>query len=151
MDSDDEYPGGFYSNPQNFFNTLPAHMRPQRILTPQEGRKQVEAKSKILFETWDRLHQVVLAHELTIRKRWSKVRLSLLVFILSQFDYHHSQRTAAKRKELLLEVEPSLPKSHAPEVDIIFSQGSQLKENRETFLLPYLNLEDLSWSNGVKC
>ncbi|KIJ52382.1 hypothetical protein M422DRAFT_64888 [Sphaerobolus stellatus SS14] len=127
MDSDD-----FYSNPANLFNSLPAHLpRPAGILTVAEGKEKVEANRRTLFEAWDKLHTIVLVHELTIRKRWAK-------------------RTATKRKELLLEVQPDLPKEHAPDVDAMLKNTPNLKEKWDTFLLPYLNVEDLTWSNGVK-
>lgn len=45
------------------------------------------------------------------------------------------KKTAAKRSELLKEIQPDLPKSHAPEV-------KTFSDSRDLFLFPFVNLED---------
>ncbi|TFK31363.1 hypothetical protein BDQ12DRAFT_671927 [Crucibulum laeve] len=62
----------FYSNPQNMFASFPSHLQPEAILSVEEATDQANAKRKTLFDTWDKLHLIVNAHESTIRKRWAK-------------------------------------------------------------------------------
>jgi hypothetical protein len=62
------------------------------------------------------------------------------------------QRTALKRKQVLLEIDPKLPHEHAPEISsVIKDEASARQEKRNDFLLPYVNLEDLSINNGTQC
>ncbi|KAF8192691.1 hypothetical protein K438DRAFT_1934979 [Mycena galopus ATCC 62051] len=111
---------------------LPPHVpRPKAIFTPQEATRKVNEVRPKLFEAWRRLRAIVLAHEETIQKRWKK-------------------RTAIKRKQLLQEVDPNLPKEHAPEIAALGAQAENLQDDGSDFLLPYLNLEDLSVNNGVQ-
>jgi hypothetical protein len=62
-----------------------------------------------------------------------------------------TQRTTLKRKQLLQEIDPNLPKEHAPEIAALGHQSVILQGNRKDFALPYLNLEDLSVNNGAQC
>lgn len=71
-DSDDE----LFTNPNAIFDTLPPEMRPEAILTPEEGEKLVQARRTELLGLWDKLHSIVIVHEMTIRKRWAKVRMA---------------------------------------------------------------------------
>ncbi|KIJ52383.1 hypothetical protein M422DRAFT_243171 [Sphaerobolus stellatus SS14] len=82
------------------FSFLPPDLRPPYTLTPEEGREQIRTKREILFHTWNKLHAILLTHEETIRKRWTK-------------------RTAIKRRELLLEVQSDIPKEHASDVEAL--------------------------------
>ncbi|KAJ7673199.1 hypothetical protein DFH06DRAFT_1081972 [Mycena polygramma] len=113
-----------------FFDSMPQHMRPATVLSPPEASRKAEAVRRELFASWHRLKKLVLAHEETIQKRWKK-------------------RTGAKRKQLLQEIDPRLPKEHAPEVSA-FSQGNLTQDKLIDFLLPYLNLEDLTINNGTQ-
>lgn len=62
------------------------------------------------------------------------------------------QRTTVKRKQVLLEIDPKLPQEHAPEISsVIKDEASARQEKRNDFLLPYVNLEDLSINNGTQC
>ncbi|KAF8192685.1 hypothetical protein K438DRAFT_1969816 [Mycena galopus ATCC 62051] len=115
-------------------NLLGSNMpRPQAIYTPEEAARVVDDICPKLFNTWRRLRAIVFAHEETIRKRWSK-------------------RTTIKRKQLLQEVDPNLPKEHAPEIARLRDKTvtAILEQNRSDFVMPYLNLEDLSVNNGVQ-
>ncbi|KAJ6627604.1 hypothetical protein B0H10DRAFT_1993357 [Mycena sp. CBHHK59/15] len=123
-----------YTNPKLFFDSLPAHMRPKEIFSPEEATKRADIIRRNLFASWSRLKAVVLAHEDTISKRWKK-------------------RTSAKRRQFLSEVEPTLPKEHAPEVSAFMQNAGQyatLQDKRDNFLFPYLNLDDLSINNGTQ-
>ncbi|KAJ7752995.1 hypothetical protein B0H16DRAFT_1418853 [Mycena metata] len=113
-----------------FFESLPKHIpRPKAILSPREASQRAEGIRSHLFASWGRLQKIVLAHEETIQKRWKK-------------------RTGAKRKQLLQEIEPTLPEQHAPEITALSQPSATQKLN--AFLFPYLNLEDLSINNGVQ-
>ncbi|KAJ7168950.1 hypothetical protein C8R46DRAFT_1092926 [Mycena filopes] len=113
--------------------SLPEHMRPKGVLHPHEARQKADPLRRKLFADWHRLQDIVLAHEETIQRRWKK-------------------RTAVKRKQVLLEVNPTLPKEHAPEISALSERGPAARqERRNDFLLPYLNLEDLSINNGTQC
>ncbi|KAJ7640103.1 hypothetical protein DFH06DRAFT_1098562 [Mycena polygramma] len=109
---------------------MPQHMRPATVLSPPEASRKAEAVRRELFASWHRLKKIVLAHEETIQKRWKK-------------------RTGAKRKQLLQEIDPRIPKEHAPEVSAL-SQGNAMHGKLIDFLLPYLNLEDLTINNGTQ-
>ncbi|KAJ7111305.1 hypothetical protein C8R44DRAFT_799277 [Mycena epipterygia] len=118
----------------SFINSLPPHMRPKAVLQPKEASQEAQKIKKELFNSWYRLRAIVLAHEDGIQKRWKK-------------------RTAIKRKQILEGVNGTLPKEHAPEVSAFAQSGGQpasLQEKRNDFLLPYLNLEDLSVNNGMQ-
>ncbi|KAJ6462191.1 hypothetical protein C8R45DRAFT_1108381 [Mycena sanguinolenta] len=133
-DSDDDFELGDMTKPE-FFDFIPPHMRPKAEL----------------FVSWSRLKAIVLAHEDTIQKRWKKA----ITFFLpcSSRSAHTSpvQRTAVKRKQVLLNIDPKLPQEHAPEISsVIKDEASARQEKRNDFLLPYVNLEDLSINNGVQ-
>ncbi|KAF7373595.1 C2H2 and C2HC zinc finger [Mycena sanguinolenta] len=106
-------------------------MRPKEIFTPAEAASRANQTRHELFALWRCLRAIVLAHEETIQKRWKK-------------------RTTIKRKQLLQEVDPTLPKEHAPEIAALGDQAAILQGNRTEFTLPYLNLEDLSVNNGIQ-
>ncbi|KAJ7723908.1 hypothetical protein B0H16DRAFT_1472654 [Mycena metata] len=102
------------------------HTAPQSDFIPTRGESNIRSQ---LFASWGRLQKIVLAHEETIQKRWKK-------------------RTGAKRKQLLQEIEPTLPEQHAPEITALSQPSATQKLG--AFLFPYLNLEDLSINNGVQ-
>ncbi|KAJ6543542.1 hypothetical protein DFH09DRAFT_1282386 [Mycena vulgaris] len=118
---------------QAFFDSLPAHIpRPEAILTSKEARQRADKIQHELFKSWYQLKETVHVHEETIRKRWKK-------------------RTAVKRKQLLQEIDPKLPKEHAPEISALAQDDPSARQaKRNDFMLPYLNLEDLSINNGTQ-
>jgi hypothetical protein len=72
----DSDPENWYSDPRNFFNTLPDGLpKPEVYLTPDEAVSTVNAAKDELFAVYDRLKSVVEVHEFTIRKRWAKVSM----------------------------------------------------------------------------
>ncbi|KAJ6462182.1 hypothetical protein C8R45DRAFT_1108374 [Mycena sanguinolenta] len=149
-DSDDDFELGDMTKPE-FFDFMPSHMRPKAVLQPPEARRMADKIRQELFMSWSRLKAIVLAHEDTIQKRWKKA----ITFFLpcSSRSAHTSpvQRTAVKRKQVLLDIDPKLPQEHAPEISsVIKDEASARRERRNDFLLPYVNLEDLSINNGVQ-
>ncbi|KAJ7194963.1 hypothetical protein GGX14DRAFT_677760 [Mycena pura] len=137
-----------------FFDFMPAHMRPKAVLQPNEARQMADKIRQELFASWSRLKAIVLAHEDTIQKRWKKAitcysfpaRQGTLMYLPASV-----QRTAVKRRQVLLEVDSKLPPEHAPEISsVIKDEASTRQEKRNDFLLPYVNLEDLSINNGTQ-
>jgi hypothetical protein len=63
------------------------------------------------------------------------------------------QKPQAKRRAILLEISPRIPRIHAPEVQAFKDAGysDKLQNQREDFLLPFANLEDLCSEGGTKC
>ncbi|TDL23088.1 hypothetical protein BD410DRAFT_188801 [Rickenella mellea] len=64
-----------------------------------------------------------------------------------------AKKTGVKRREMLLEIQPDLPKTHSPEIRVVESNPGDVNgrhSQRDVFLLPYANLEDLSWNNGIQ-
>ncbi|KIJ62465.1 hypothetical protein HYDPIDRAFT_30426 [Hydnomerulius pinastri MD-312] len=129
----------FWENlgPSGFFSLLPEHLRPQAIWSQEEAQAKVARDLQELFNVYDRLHGIVLAHEGALRKRWTK-------------------RTRAKKKELLCAAFPEIPEGHAPEVTVIKDASgkadydTRLASQRSDFLLNFANLEDLTDCNGSK-
>ncbi|KAJ7506566.1 hypothetical protein B0H11DRAFT_1706585 [Mycena galericulata] len=116
----------------SFFDSLAPNLpRPKGILSPEEAGAKADKVRHQLFKSWRHLQEIVLAHEDTIQKRWKK-------------------RTAVKRKQLLEGIDPTLSKRHAPEIAALGSRSPNLQDNRNDFVLPYLNLEDLSINNGTQ-
>lgn len=70
-DSDDDFELGDMTKPE-FFDFMPAHMRPKAVLQPPEARRMADKIRQELFVSWCRLKAIVLAHEDTIQKRWKK-------------------------------------------------------------------------------
>ena len=70
-DSDsDTSTDNWYSDPRNFFDTLP-----DSLPKPDEAVSAVNAAKDELFSVYDRLKRVVEVHESTTRKRWVKVSM----------------------------------------------------------------------------
>ncbi|KAJ7720160.1 hypothetical protein B0H16DRAFT_1793617 [Mycena metata] len=129
-DSGEEFEWG-EKEMKEFFDSLGPHMRPKALLQPQEARQKADEIRRELFTSWNRLRPIVLAYEEVIQRRWKK-------------------RTAIKRKQVLADIDPDLPKEHAPEISALKDDDDGRKLSRNTFLLPYLNLEDLSINNGTQ-
>ncbi|KAI0057268.1 hypothetical protein BV25DRAFT_1438839 [Artomyces pyxidatus] len=116
---------------REIIKSMPAAIRPERFMDADEARKPMNDLCNELFPTYDRLHSVVLAHEATIRKRWNK-------------------KTAAKRRALLQEAYPNIPLKHAPEVQAFKNTPAEsLHSLRDTFLLYFVNVEDLTAEGGA--
>jgi hypothetical protein len=152
--SDSDESDSFYSDPRRIFaKLLPEEKRPVAYLTPNEAATAVEQARNQLFLIYDRLHRVVQLYESTIRKRWMKVRTPLSKangLLTYNLDL---QRPQAKRRALLLEISPKIPHHHAPEVQA-FKQAESpgmLQTQRDEFLFPFVNLEDLCSEGGTKC
>lgn len=79
------------------------------------------------------LNQILMRHEETLRKRWTK-------------------RTKDARKKVLVQARPSMPERHRPDFRALERESPKQLQNskfRDSFLFPYLNLEDLSQSRPL--
>ncbi|KAL7805289.1 hypothetical protein V8C44DRAFT_352215 [Trichoderma aethiopicum] len=105
---------GFYSDPANFFRALgrPTPKMPSAAEIRDKARKRAAA----IFANYELLNQILLRHEPTIRKRWTK-------------------KGRQQRLKVLLKAWPkakSQPLQHAS------------KQVKDSFMWPYINQEDLA-------
>jgi hypothetical protein len=149
--SDTDESNDFYSDPRKFFAFLPEDDRPVAYLTEDEAVVAVKQALDELFFIYDRLHHIVQLNESIIRKRWTKVGTQPKAN--SPLIYTVVQRPQAKRRALLLEIFPKIPRNHAPEVQAFKKAGKshKLQTQRDDFLFPFANLEDLCSEGGAKC
>ncbi|KAK2749625.1 hypothetical protein FQN57_005847 [Myotisia sp. PD_48] len=94
--------------------------------SPAKARKDAVELSTQILSSWKTLFQILEIHEATIRKRWAKKT--------------HSQRT-----KIFLSVRPNIALSHRPDFDRTLKRpiSSQGASERDCFLWPYINVEDL--------
>jgi hypothetical protein len=88
-----------------------------------------------LFEDWEFVNKAVNRHEDAIRKRWTK-------------------KTVEQKRQLLLRVEPDMPKEHRPDSKLVESNTEAIRKenpyvviqifNSTTCLVPHINQEDLT-------
>lgn len=106
-----------------------------------EFQSEAKRRSNSIMTIWKQLNQILLAHEATIRNRWSK-------------------KSALKKKGILMEAFPQMTKEHnlafkdimankaAPgtcgEMNCSSTHCSDVHIAREAALWPHINLEDLS-------
>lgn len=86
----------------------------------RDGPKRVES----IFNNFERLQLIVGKHAKVLQTRWWK-------------------RTAMKRRKLLLEAWPNMPPEHRPDFNAL-RRGWKGDQHRDSYLLPHINLEDLS-------
>ncbi|KAF2739475.1 hypothetical protein EJ04DRAFT_398625, partial [Polyplosphaeria fusca] len=96
----------------------------------EEGRTLAEYWRSSLFDHWEMLGKILERHEDTIRKRWSK-------------------KSHQQRKAVLLEAWPGMPRQHRPDFyalrrDEERLDGDEPTQDRDAYLWPYINQEDLS-------
>lgn len=85
-----------------------------------------------IFSNWDRLRAIIAEHKPTIKHRWEK-------------------RTAEKRKVVLVEAwgkESKIPPRRRPNFDA-YKSGFRGGEYKWTYLIPAINLEDLSDKTNI--
>ncbi|KAG7121923.1 hypothetical protein HYQ44_002821 [Verticillium longisporum] len=99
-----------------------------RQIDVEELKTELDGLSPRIFAAWNQLQEIVKRHEATIQNRWSR-------------------KSKSKRKALLLEVLPTIPKDHLPDVEAWKKKPKSIivdTENADAYLMPYINLEDLS-------
>ncbi|KAM0283772.1 hypothetical protein ACHAQH_002362 [Verticillium albo-atrum] len=104
------------------------HLPGVRQIDADELNTELTGLAPQVFAAWNQLHDIVARHEATIQNRWSR-------------------KSKSKRKALLLEVLPTMPKDHLPDVEAWKKKPKSVivdKKNADAYLMPYINLEDLS-------
>ncbi|KAA8572578.1 hypothetical protein MFRU_003g02330 [Monilinia fructicola] len=87
-------------------------------------------EAEAVIDQWTSLGEILEAYEPIIRKRWAK-------------------KSKVKRRELILGIYPDIATMHAPEFDLLRLRWarvdiSKLERPDEYYLVPQINLEDLS-------
>lgn len=98
--------------------------RPDGGRTVTTARREAPQKVQRIFDNFDRLKKIFGAYSSTLSSRWMK-------------------RTVPKRKKLLLEAWPGMSQGHRPDFNA-YRRGLKDSRYRDAYLLPYINLEDLS-------
>lgn len=124
-----------YDNPQDLLNALgSSRPRPSSFPSAAEVRRDASECSREIFGSYNTLNQILIRHEQTLRKRWTK-------------------RTKDARKKLLLSVRPNIPHRHRPDFWALERESpTQLQSDSkfvDAFMWPYLNLEDLTQSRPL--
>ena len=99
------------------------------IASPAEVRRDALTKSKSVLSSYETLRGIILRHEETIQKRWTK-------------------KTRQQRQKILLGAWPGMAVSHRPDFKA-FRRTNRSKQpvsrdkDREYYMWPYINQEDL--------
>jgi hypothetical protein len=99
---------------------------PSDLPTPAEARQQARCRASNVLSEFKLLRDILDRHEETLRKRWTK-------------------KTRTKRKEVLLTIWPTMAPSHRPD----FEAFQKSRMSRAAYLMPYMNIEDLSQGNTL--
>ncbi|KAJ5738910.1 hypothetical protein N7493_002065 [Penicillium malachiteum] len=96
--------------------------------SPDKVRQEASSMVDKIFINYETLHGILIRHEGTIRKRWTK-------------------RNRVQRLKVLLSAWPNMPLYHRPDFnalqkDISWDQKASPKY-RDSFMCPYINREDL--------
>ncbi|PLB43388.1 hypothetical protein P170DRAFT_514616 [Aspergillus steynii IBT 23096] len=110
-----------WEDPSSFFENLNLP-RPLSYPSADEVRKESYERSTKVLSAWESLSKIVERHEDRIQKRWR-------------------QKSQPKRRQVLLAIWPDVPKMHRPDFHA-FKRGLR-EEARDSYLWPYINLEDL--------
>lgn len=122
----------FYSDPTNFFNAIgrPAPKLP----SADDVRAKAQESATAIFFNYELLNGILLRHESTIRKRWTK-------------------KTRQQRINILLKAWPGMPPNHRPDYEAFRRTGHQpqlgVKSATGSFMWPYINQEDLSQTQSL--
>ncbi|PNP44481.1 hypothetical protein TGAMA5MH_03786 [Trichoderma gamsii] len=117
----------FYSNPINFFNAIgrPAPKLPSAV----EVRAEAKERATAIFDNYELLNGILIRHESTIQRRWTK-------------------KNRQQRINILLKAWPGMTPNHRPDYEAFRRAGSELqiiaKSEKDSFMWPYINQEDLS-------
>jgi len=99
------------------------------MATAEEVSKEATQRSASVLSNWQVLGDILDRHEEALRKRWIR-------------------KTKTWKKTILSKTWPNMPAFHRPDMEILYDEElgaeSVEKRPRESFLLPYINMEDLS-------
>jgi hypothetical protein len=102
-----------------------------RVLMASEAQEEAKRRATKTFKTWTTLREVLRRHEDKLQRRWLK-------------------KPTAKRVRVLLEAWPDMPKSHGTDFEAFRKRSDARRSgdgdtnDREQYLWPYINQEDLS-------
>ena len=103
---------------------------------PKEIVKEAAERSSIVLYNWKTLADILDRHEDGLRRRWTK-------------------KTITWRKTVLYKAWPSMPEFHRPDFEILSMDKSQIGSlewsPRWSFLLPYINMDDLCREKPLLC
>jgi hypothetical protein len=132
-------------DPKAFMRDPRAFLAGQGIQLPDQitlsaATKKTSKCSASIFSDWKKLQDILDRHEETIRTRWAK-------------------KSGKNRRQLLLAIWPEMPKEHRPEWKAMTAAAEKRglsgpiqppdPKFRDAFLLPHLNLEDLSGPKSI--
>ncbi|KAL4905612.1 hypothetical protein BDW74DRAFT_167787 [Aspergillus multicolor] len=107
---------------------------PTDVKTPDTVRKEAAARSRRIFESYEKLHGILERHEETIQKRWAK-------------------RTRQQKLAVLLASWPNMTSAHRPDFELFWKASHCAREydgiSRDRFMFPYINQEDLLTSKAL--
>jgi hypothetical protein len=131
-------PTAFMRDPESFLASH-GYQLPSRI-SLSAAKKNASSYAKAIFSDWNKLQNILDRHEETIRTRWSK-------------------KSGKNRKQLFLDIWPKMPQEHRPEWKAMTAAAEKRgltgpiqppeSKYRDYFLLPQLNLEDLSGARSL--
>ena len=100
--------------------------------TIEKAREVARVRSEHIIRDWQLLSNIVQRHESTIQKRWV-------------------QKTNEKRKEILLRAWPGMPSRHRPDFQEFWSRETAEQSNRDAYVWPYINIQDLTKPRIFRC
>jgi hypothetical protein len=123
------------SIPRKFFVSLgPGIPSPSSFPSAAEIRRDARECSRKIFDSYSTLNRIVLRHEETLRKRWTK-------------------RTKDARRKLLLAVRPNIPQRHRPDFRALEREKPEQLQTgtkfRDAYMWPHINLDDLAQSRPL--
>jgi hypothetical protein len=104
-------------------------------ISVEAARKETERRSSTVLALYEQLHELIIRHEHTIRRRWSK-------------------KPGQQRINLVMEVRADIPRPHRPDMEILQNHllpNGPLRpflvttdQKKWSLLCPHVNLEDLA-------
>ncbi|RYO75691.1 hypothetical protein DL762_009881 [Monosporascus cannonballus] len=99
------------------------------IASPEQVRREAQARSNNIFDGYTTLREILIRHEATIQKRWTK-------------------KTRQQRQKILLDAWPDMAVVHRPDFDGFrrtnrSRQGASGERFRDYYMWPQINQEDL--------
>ncbi|RYP74766.1 hypothetical protein DL769_003940 [Monosporascus sp. CRB-8-3] len=125
-DGDLDVDGLDWSDPNAFIKQFDPSVP---IASPAEVRREAQARSNNIFGSYVTLREILIRHEATIQKRWTK-------------------KTRQQRQKILLDAWPDMAVAHRPDFDAFrranrSRQGASGGRFRDYYIWPQINQEDL--------
>ncbi|KAI1139329.1 hypothetical protein F5Y05DRAFT_424959 [Hypoxylon sp. FL0543] len=114
-----------FSNPETMSQLFGPKFKAQSLASVRHEAKETSTN---IFTSYHMLHEIIIRHEATIRKRWAK-------------------KTKQQRLKILLSAWPGMAPMHRPDVEAFRKEASRPSNTRtqyrDHFMWPYINQEDL--------